>query len=268
MPMPTVARLNVTPVKGTRLLHPERVELTPDGLPENRLFHLVDPMGALFSGNDAGELQQIVSGWDGSAQALRLELPDGSVVEGPGDDLDEAVVTDFYGRAVPGRVVHGPFAAAFRRSTGRDLRLIRCDRPGDAYDVEPITVVSVASVAALAEGAGHDGLLDAGRFRMNLELEGCAPYEEDTWEGLDVRVGGAVLRVGEQVPRCVVTTLDPLTGHKDFPTLTEIARQRGRIRGRTGLPFGVYARVERPGPVAVGDAVEPLERSADVRTSL
>jgi uncharacterized protein YcbX len=266
--MPTVARLNVTPVKGTRLLHPDRVGLTPGGLPENRLFHLIDPMGALFSGNDHGELQQIVSAWDASTQTLRLEMPDGTVVDGSGDDLGEPVVTDFYGRPVPGRVVQGPFAEAFRRFTGRDLRLIRCDRPGDAYDVEPITLVSVASVDALAAGAKHAGELDPGRFRMNLELEGCAAYEEDTWDGLDVRVGEAVLRVGEQVPRCVVTTLDPLTGHKDFPTLTEIARQRGRMRGRTGLPFGVYARVERPGVVAVGDAVEPLGRPADVRTSL
>jgi hypothetical protein len=49
-----------------------------------------------------------------------------------------------------------------------------------------------------------------------------------------------------------------MTGYKDFATLTEIARQRGRIRGRKGLPFGVYARVVEPGAIAVGDTAEPL----------
>ncbi|HSL10913.1 MAG TPA: MOSC domain-containing protein [Actinomycetota bacterium] len=256
--MATVARLNVTPVKSTRLQHPDRVELTADGLPENRLFYLVDPMGALFTAGDVGELQQVRSAWDGEADLLRLTFPDRAVVEGSGSALGEAVVTDFYGRPVPGRVVEGPFAGAIRRFIGRNLRLIRCDRPGDAYDVEPITVVGLASVAALAAGARHDGELDARRFRMNIELEGTDPYEEDSWDGCDVRIGGAVLRIGEQVPRCVVTTLDPMTGHKDFATLTEIARQRGRIVGGKGLPFGVYARVVEPGTVAVGDVAERL----------
>jgi uncharacterized protein YcbX len=254
--MPSVARLNVTPVKSTRLCHPDRVELTRDGLGENRLFFLVDPMGAMFTGGDAGELQQILSAWDPPTQTLRLTFPDGTEVTGRGDELGEPVVTDFYGRAVPGRVVEGPFADGLGGFTGRPLRLIRCDRPGDAYDVEPVTAVSLASVASLAEGAGHEGELDARRFRMNLELEGCTPYEEDTWAGADVRVGAAVLRFGPQVPRCVVTTLDPMIGRKDFATLTAIARQRGRIPGENGLPMGVYARVVEPGEIAVGDAVE------------
>ena len=256
--MRTVARLNVTPVKSTRLQHPDRVELSAGGLAEDRLFFLVDPMGSPFTGGDAGELQQVESAWDAATQTLTLRFPDGGVVAGSGDSLGEAVVTDFYGRAVPGRIVDGPFADALRAFTGRALRLVRCERPGDGYDVEPLTAMSLASVAALAQGAGHDAELDARRFRMTLELDGCAPYEEDSWDGLDVRIGEAVLRFGEQVPRCVVTTLDPLTGHKDFATLTELARQRGRIAGGNGLPMGVYARVVQPGSIAVGDPVEPL----------
>lgn len=256
--MPTVARLNVTPVKSTRLRNPDQVRVTARGLEENRAFYLVDPMGALFTGGDAGELQQVVSSWDPDEEILGLTFPDGTEVTGSAAERGEAVVTDFYGRRVEGHVIVGPFADAVAAYVGRSLRLVRCVRPGDAYDIEPLTAVSHASVAALAEGASHYGDLDARRFRMNLELAGCDPYEEDTWDGAAVRVGGAVLRFGRQVPRCVVTTLDPMTGRKDFPTLTEIARQRGRIRDEKGLPFGVYARVMEPGTVAVGDTVEPL----------
>ena len=60
------------------------------------------------------------------------------------------------------------------------------------------------------------------------------------------------------VPRCVVTTQDPATGVKDFDTLKRIAEYRPLMQESRGIPFGMYAEVERPGRVAVGDPVEPL----------
>ena len=72
-----------------------------------------------------------------------------------------------------------------------------------------------------------------------------------------VRVGGAVIRIDEPVPRCVVTTLDPNTGIRDFPTLRVIRDYRG-VNAENQLEFGVYAEVVEPGEVRVGDAVEPL----------
>ena len=83
------------------------------------------------------------------------------------------------------------------------------------------------------------------------------PHEEDTWAGRPVRVGGAVIRIDEPVPRCVVTTLDPNTGIRDFPTLRVIRDYRG-VNAENQLEFGVYAEVVEPGEVRVGDAVEPL----------
>jgi uncharacterized protein YcbX len=100
--------------------------------------------------------------------------------------------------------------------------------------------------------------LDARRFRMNLEIDGCDPYEEDSWDGGLVRIGEATIRVRGQIPRCVVTTLDPDTGEKDFTTLNLIARHRERIGGRGGLPFGMYAEVVEAGRVRIGDRVEPV----------
>jgi uncharacterized protein YcbX len=87
---------------------------------------------------------------------------------------------------------------------------------------------------------------------MMIELEGDEPYEEDGWSGALVRVGGAVVRVGDRMPRCVLTTLDPDTGHADFPALDVLATYR---RSGTELQLGVYADVETPGRVRVGDAV-------------
>jgi uncharacterized protein YcbX len=254
--MRTLARINVTPVKGTTLLHPERVELTSIGIPGNRRFWLVDEGGSLFSGSDHGPLVAVVAEADGDR--LLVTFPDGRRIDGDGSQVGEAVTTDFYGRAVPGHLVQGPFSEAWSDYVGAPVRLVRSDRDGDGPDEMPLTLVSYASVRALAQGGGHVGDLSSLRFRINLELEGCDPYEEDSWDGRRVRIGPAVVRLDDQVPRCVVTTQDPATGLKDWDTLKQIAAQRVRIPGG-GLPFGMYAVVETPGPVAVGDPVEPLD---------
>lgn len=253
--MPTLARINVTPVKGTALLHPDRVELTSIGIPENRRYWLIDERGALFSGSSHGPLVAVRA--DAKGGNLRVTFPDGAVAEGDGTRTSQTVVTDFYGRDVPGHVVDGPFSEAWSGFVGAPVRLVRGDRDGDGPDEMPLSLVSFASVRALARAGGHDGELSSLRFRINLELDGCEPYEEDTWDGRRVRIGDAVVRIRGRIPRCVVTTQDPATGLKDWDTLKQIAVQRPRIPGG-GLPFGVYATVETPGTVAVGATVEPL----------
>ena len=257
--MPTLARLSVTPVKGTSIAHPEAAQLTEAGIPGDRLFYLVDERGAPYSGSTYGPHVRIDAEHDPGTERLRLHFPDGTEVDGPADDLGAPETTDMYGRDVAAHVVEGPFAQAMSTFCSKQVRLLRCDRDGDGSDVEPLTLVSFSSVRDLAERGRHERELDARRFRMNLEIDGCEPYEENTWGGRTVRVGDATIEVGAQVPRCVFTTKSPDTGEKDWDTLTQIAKYRPRIGGRGGLPFGVYARVAEPGLVRVGDQVTPLE---------
>lgn len=256
--MRTLERICVTPVKGMALHHPADVTLGPAGIAENRRFFFVDEFGELFSGSDDGRLVQVVPRYDPSVEHLSLTFPDGVEVSGSADALGASQLTNFYGRPVPAHEIEGDFARAVSAFLGRDLTMLRCDRDGAGADVEPLTLVSRASVGDLARRGRRDDELDSRRFRINLELEGCEPYDEDTWEGTRVQVGDAVLRVGGQIPRCVVTTQGPDTGVKDWDTLTQIAKYRPRIKGDGGLPFGVYARVEIPARVQRGSAVVPL----------
>jgi uncharacterized protein YcbX len=92
---------------------------------------------------------------------------------------------------------------------------------------------------------------------MHVEIDGVRPHEEDEWEGRLVRVGDAIVRAGAPVARCANTTYDPATGERDFDTLRAIADYRGR-REDGEICFGIYATVEQPGRVRVGDTVEPL----------
>ncbi len=255
--MPTVARFNVTPVKSTALHHPDHVRIERSGVVGNREFFFLDEDGRLFGGSKLGRLVRIHAEHYAQADTLRLRFPDGIQTEGPAAGDGDRIEVNFWGRPVTAHVVGGPWTEHLSRYTGRDLRLARVERSGDGNDVRPITLVSLASVEELGRQAAAERPLDPRRFRMTVELDGLGPHEEDSWAGRRVRVGEAVLLVGEPVPRCVVTTQDPTTGERDFPTLSVIKRYRG-VSGSGELPFGMYASVEEPGTARVGDPVSTL----------
>ncbi|MGH2635610.1 MAG: MOSC domain-containing protein [Actinomycetota bacterium] len=254
--MPRVARFNVTPVKSTSLHHPDEIRLETRGAVGDRVFFFVDERGRRFSGATKAPILPIRSSYDPEREWLELRLPNGIVASGSAMPDGHALVVDFFGRPVPARIVEGDFTEALSHYAGHEIRLARPDRPSDAVDVRPVTIVSLESVAELARQGGHAGELSPARFRMTIEVDGVsAPHEEDTWRGRRVRVGEALLEVGDPVPRCVVTTLDPGTGRKDFPTLHVIRRYRP-VSGKGNVHFGVYADVLEPGAVRLGEAVE------------
>lgn len=261
--MPSVARLNSTPVKGTHLNHPDSLRIERHGARGDRDFFLVDAAGERLPAKVAPRMFRVSVTYDDGADALTFRFPDGSVLSGSAAGDGDALAVDFYGRTVPSHVVSGPWQGAFTAYLDRPARLARADEPGAGADVEPVTLVSLASVEHLARQGGRASL-DPRRFRMTIELDGCEPHEEDGWAGRTLRIGDVELAVGEQVPRCVITTLDPDTGERDFPSLRVISRYRD-VPPRTSPPFGVYARVLVPGVVHVGDEVAVVD-AEPVRT--
>lgn len=254
--MPTVARLSIATVKSTRLRHPEQVELERFGVLENRRFYVAAPDGRLITGSRHGTLLRIEAAWNPSTERLSLRFPNGTAVEDDASGVERPVETSFYGRAVAGHVVQGPWSQTLSDYLQTPADLVRPAHPGDANDEAPASLFSTASAEDLAGASGSEAPRDARRFRMLIEVAGCAPYEEDTWIGQRVRTGDAVVEVVGAVPRCVITTLDPDRGVKDFDTLKALARHRGP-RGKDVL-FGVWANVAEPGRVRVGDPVEPV----------
>ena len=247
--MPTVARINVTPVKGLGLLHPEEVELTERGVESNRRYYLIQGW-RLYNGKDHGQLVRIAP--EAQNGELTLRFPDGRQVSGE-VELGEAVTTNFWGRAVTGRLVLGPWSDAISDYAAESVHLVRTDEPGAGCDVHVGTIVSRASCERLGQALGAE--VDGRRFRMLFELDGTGAHEEDTWER--VRIGEAIVRVAGPVPRCAVTTQDPDTGVRTLDTLAGIKSYRG-LRDGKQLDFGVYFDVVEPGRVRGGDAVQPL----------
>lgn len=276
---PRVARLSIAPVRGLALQHPSSIDLVDGGVLEDRRFYLVDDQGRLVDRLRSGELARVAAETNPEAAWLRMSFPDGRVLE---DEvrLDEPVRTEIYGRLAVGHVVGGPWAAALAPFAGRDVLVVRCDRPGgtriregEAHVRNAVSLVSDGSLVELARQAGVPRV-DGRRFRMLIEIEGAAPHLEDTWIGGEVAIGSAVVSITKPDARCAITTQDPDTGERDLDTLRTLIRYRGFRADDPGkkIDFGVLGEVVRPGTVSLGDAVtvltEPAPDAAEVPESV
>ena len=228
-----------------------------DGIAGDRRFHLVDGGGRLLTQRQRPQLALVGSRYDLARDWLTLAFPGGGEISGP-VVLGEAVRTVIWGRAVLGNVVVGEWGEALSQLCGGPVRVVRAGDAGQAFDEYPISALSQGSIDLLQRVAGgvpgRVPAFDALRFRPNFLLAGCGPHDEDYWVGGVIAVGHRVrLRVTALDPRCAVTAVDPAAGRRDFdtPRLLRAYRPSGRAPY-----FGVYAVVESPGLVSVGDAVE------------
>jgi hypothetical protein len=125
--------------------------------------------------------------------------------------------------------------------------------PGTYFDAFPLLLLTDATLRRLAKLAPASRV-DVRRFRPNLVVatpDGVEDFVEAGWVGKRLRIGGAELSVPAGCPRCVMIT----HGFDDLPRDPGLMRTVVREANQN---IGVYARVERPGRVAVGDTVEVL----------
>ncbi|MGF1470234.1 MAG: MOSC domain-containing protein [Rubrobacteraceae bacterium] len=113
----------------------------------------------------------------------------------------------------------------------------------------PFLVVSQASVDDLGGRLGRT--VPVNRFRPNLVVDGCDPFDEDTWPGL--RVGGVDFRVVKPCSRCSIVMTDQASGERDREVLSTLARYR---REGNKVFFGQNLAHDSAGTLRVGDPVE------------
>jgi uncharacterized protein len=254
--MPSVARLNIAPVRSLGLESRDVIELTDLGVAEDRRFYLVDDAGRLADQHLAGSMVQVKAWTDPDATRLRLTFPDGDIV----DDavrLAEPIETPVYGRTAIGHLVEGPWGPTLSAFLDKEVRLVRTDGIGGTRAKHPATLVTGASCDALGAVLGVSRV-DARRFRMLIELEGDVAHEEDSWVDRRIALGETILLISGRVARCAITTHDPDSGIRDLDTLRAIRTYRGVVDG-TSLMFGVFGEVERAGRIRLGDEVVVLD---------
>jgi uncharacterized protein YcbX len=126
-----------------------------------------------------------------------------------------------------------------RNAAGNDAWLDEDNGLG-RFDILPLLVATDGAVAAFGR--------DIRRLRPNILIGGVEGMDEVHWEGAELRVGEAVVRLDSLRGRCPMTTVDPDTLERDPEVLRDIGRRFG---GRLAL----NAEVLRPGVIGVGDSV-------------
>jgi uncharacterized protein YcbX len=248
----TVSELAIAPVKGMRLQRSTEIRLGQHGVTGDREFFIVDDGGKLLLTARNPGLVQIEPCWEPARNLLALRFPDGSVVQDAPEPGAAAVTRMYDGREIPGRVIPGPLSAALSGYLGRAVHLFRRAADHLGSDDCPVTLMSKASLHALA--AQFSGTApDPRRFRMTITVTGTDPWAEHNWGGQEVTIADTTLRVLEPVPRCVVTTRNPESGATDARILHALAR----LRGKNDITFGVWCEIIQPGHIQVGDLVIP-----------
>ena len=124
---------------------------------------------------------------------------------------------------------------------------------GTYFDAFPLHMLTTASLRALA-ARNPSAQFDRRRFRPNLLVEPLGDASgllENAWCGRRLRIGGAVLSIAIPTMRCSMTTHAVGELEKDPSVLRTIVHDADQN-------LGVYATVQEPGAVAVGDEIELL----------
>lgn len=158
------------------------------------------------------------------------------------------VVTTPDGRRLP---LEAPeLLEELQRLCGEEIYLLKLGR--GTYDSQVLSLMSTASIAAL--GASADMELQSGRFRQNviIETRDGRPFQEEEWLGRTLILGaddnGPRIHLTRRIKRCVMVNIDPHTAARDARVLKTVAQTRDSYAG-------VYASVEQPGVIRVGDPV-------------
>lgn len=270
--MPNLQAIRRYPIKGMKPQHLEAAEVEQRGLAHDRRWLLVDANGRFISQREHAQLALIDV--EVTTSGLRVQAP-GMLplsVQQPShkarrrtvqiwDDAVEAVLADERG--------HHWFSDVI----GSACQLVYMDeaavRPVDtAYAVRPTNEVSFAdgypvlltTEASLADlNARLDAPVPMNRFRPNLVVAGCEPFEEDTWR--QIRIGEVLFHVVKPCARCVVTTIDQasgMAGKEPLRTLATFRKQGNKVY------FGQNLIPDAPGTIRVGDQVEVVERQIRV----
>ena len=118
-------------------------------------------------------------------------------------------------------------------------------------DDSPVHLLSVQSLSSLA--ARLEAQVDRRRFRPNIVVEISTSDDrlEDPWIDTPLRIGSVLLRVTHRTVRCVMVT-QPQTELAFEPAILKELEANNEMR------LGVYAQVEQPGTVSVGDEIYML----------
>lgn len=273
-----VSSLHIHPVKSCRGIAVLEMDLDRLGPVDDRRMLIVDSDGRFLTQRERPEMAQIrvrsnAGHWTisvehhhlppvnvpkrGSAGAAAREVTvwrDTVLAEDCGDEVAN-LLSGFLGNPV--RLVRAgcDFKRVIPGKRTPDALKARGESLVTFADALPLLLSSIASISDL--NTRLDVPVPMDRFRPNIVVTGCGPYEEDAWA--HIRIGNVELHAAGPCGRCIVTTTDQHTGERTKEPLATLATYR---RGADGaVNFGQhFVQSGERGTIRVGDTVTVLAR--------
>ena len=118
----------------------------------------------------------------------------------------------------------------------------------DAY---PFLIIGEESLNELNYRMGK--ALPMSRFRTNFVFSGGKPFDEDGWQ--KIRIGNIEFDVVKPCARCVITTVNHITGEKEKEPLLTLSKFR-KVKGN--ILFGQNMVTDDRGKIELGTQIEVL----------
>ena len=270
--MSRLSAITIYPIKSCGPVSLASAVLERRGLRHDRRFMIVDGDGRFVTQRDEPRLVEVRVSLDGDTLEVRTPRAGALVLSAspPPADLGAPRGVTVWRSTLDAPEVPR-LSALLSAHLGREVGCVFMSddvrrpvspthgRPGDEVsfaDGYPLLVASESSRLDLERRAGMP--LEMARFRPNVVVSGAAPWAEDRWSR--VRIGAAWLRVTKPCERCVVTTLDPVTGAAGREPLRTLATFR-RVDGEVTFGLNLVPELEsEPTILRVGDPVTCEDR--------
>ena len=259
--MAVVSALYVYPVKSCRGIRVQEWPVVARGFFADRRWMIVDACGKYVTQRELPQLALVNTALE--ADRLRLTAPGRAELELPlahetGESREVQVWED---RAVG--IAHALGSAWFSEYLGAPHELVympeHCRRQVNPARAKPSDIVGFADgyPFLLISEASLDDLnsrlevpIAIERFRPNIVIRGSEPFAEDGYAR--VRIGPIAFRGPKRCDRCVITTIDPITGEGGKEPLRTLAKFR---LADQKVWFGMNLIHDSVGVLRVGDSV-------------
>jgi uncharacterized protein YcbX len=266
-----LSEINIYPVKSLKGISLNEAIVEDRGLRHDRRWMLVDDKDQFLTQREFPVMARVLIEMDGDKFSARC---DDSAIDVPTSPATEDFRTvKIWKSSVRSEVYPQEINSWFSDRLGLDCRLVAM--PDGAHrevnpeyavrrfkdtvsyaDGYPFMLLGKASLADLNSRLTDPVPMD--RFRPNFVVADTEPFAEDKWRV--IRIGSTVFHVVKPCDRCVLTTVDQLSGEKTgkepLRTLSIYRKVKNQVL------FGQNLIAENAGEtIRVGDTVEVLERA-------
>jgi len=261
-----LAELGIFPIKSCGGINAKEWTLNKYGLAYDREWMLVTSEGKFITQREKPEMARIrPSIADGN---LRVDIPGAKPLALKLDDFPEGRMTvTVWSDECVAAVYDTSVNEEFSRFLKIECRLVRMlpEHRRRSSTVEgipagqtgfsdgyPLTIVSLESLADLNDRLSEKVPMD--RFRTNLIVKGCKPYEEESWK--KIQIGSVEIDCVRPRARCIIINTDQNTSERAAEPLKILTS----YRRRGGKVYFAEAAIHRgEGLLRVGMSVEVLE---------